>query len=213
MGYDRIVLEYDAAFDWESDPQEVVAVWEYMGKPRRVIEAACGPARLLATLVGQGVYGVGIDVSQPMLSLARDHLAAAGGSFELHLARTEEFELEEVSCGAFCAVGSFGHLNTGQAASAHLTKMHAAITPGSRYAIQMHLQPLRDTQSSVPDGSNSWEFEFNGDSLRYSWYGTGIDSVAMQKVQRSRIEWLTGTRRGEVIETDHLMAIWDWDRW
>ena len=213
VGYDRIALQYDAAFDWESDPEEIVPVWEYLGKPRRVIEAACGPARLLATLVGRGIYGVGIDVSEPMLSLAAEHLEAAGGSFELHLARMDEFELDQPCGGAFCAVGSFGHLSTRQAADAHLSKMHTAMAPGSRYAIQMRLQALRDTEASVPDGSNSWEFEFKGDSLRYSWYGTGIDSVAMQEVQRSRIEWLTGARRGDVIETDHLMAIWDWDRW
>jgi SAM-dependent methyltransferase len=213
MNYDQIVLPYDAAFDWDSERDSITPLWEYLGKPERMIETACGPARLLAILVNQGVYGVGIDISEPMLALAQEHLETSDGNYELHLVSMEEFELNEPCGGAFCSVGSFGHLSTRQTAGAHLSKMHAALTPGSSYAIQMRLQPIRVTGPSVPDEHNSWEFELQGDTLRYTWYGTGIDPKVMQEVQRSRFEWLTGPLKGKVIETDHLMAIWDWDSW
>ena len=95
MSYDEIALEYDAAFSWESEPNAILPLWDYLGNPNRVIEAACGPSRLLATLVNRGVYGVGVDISEPMLSLARARLEAKGGRFELHLTRLEEFELGE----------------------------------------------------------------------------------------------------------------------
>ncbi|MFB3105016.1 MAG: hypothetical protein ACE1ZA_08815, partial [Pseudomonadales bacterium] len=108
---------------------------------------------------------------------------------------------------------SFGHLSTRPAANAHLARAYAALTSGSRYAIQMRLYPVEDTEPSVPDEHNSWEFDLQGDTLRYTWYGTGINSAEMQELQRSRIEWLSGLHQGDVIETDHLMAIWDWDKW
>lgn len=213
MSYDDIASEYDAAFAWESDPDVILPVWNHLGRPSRVIEFACGPARLLSTLVATGAYGIGVDISVPMLALAREYLSATGGDFELHQARLEDFEAGEVCAGAFCAAGSFGHLHTRDAALAHLAKARRSLEEGGRYAIQLSLKPLVRTEPQVPNPSMGWEFGLNGETLRYTWYGTGIDPIAGQEVQRSRIEWLTGSRQGEVRENDHLMSIWDWDRW
>jgi len=213
VSYDNIVSEYDAAFAWETDPGVILPVWEQLGRPSRVIEFACGPARLLSTLVANGCFGVGMDVSEPMLALARKHLDASGGKYELHQGRLETFEITEVFGGAFCAAGSFGHLTTREAAHAHLVRARRSLTEDGRYAIQLSLKPLLRTAAQVPDGSRGWEFGLDGETLRYTWYGTGIDPVAKQELQRSRIEWLTGPRRGEITENDHLMAIWDWHSW
>ena len=76
MSYDSIAELYDAAFFWESEPDAILPVYRALGAPTRVLEVACGPARLLATLVAQGAVGVGIDISQPMLNLAQRRLAA-----------------------------------------------------------------------------------------------------------------------------------------
>jgi ubiquinone/menaquinone biosynthesis C-methylase UbiE len=211
--YDDIAAEYDAAFTWESDPDVIVPVWNHLGRPLRVVEFACGPARLLSTLVAAGAFGVGVDVSGPMLDLAREHLEATGGAFALAQASLEEFTTDEAYGGAFCAVGSFGHLRNDEAALAHLTKVRDCMADGGRYAIQLSLKPLIRTETQILDASMGWEFRLNGETLRYVWYGTGIDPAEKQEVQRSRIEWLTGKRTGEVVEHDHVMAIWDWDSW
>lgn len=213
MTYDAIAPEYDAAFAWESDPSVIQPIWHQLGRPSRVIEFACGPARLLSTLVADGTVGIGVDCSRPMLDLARQHLEATGGAFELHEAHLEVFKAAETCDGAFCAAGSFGHLNTGDAALDHLTRARASLKEGGRYAIQMSLKPLVRTELQIPNRSMGWEFQLNGERLRYAWYGTGIDPIAKQELQRSRIEWLTGPRKGEVIENDHLMAIWDYQSW
>jgi SAM-dependent methyltransferase len=213
VGYDGIASEYDAAFAWESDPGVILPVWDHLGRPSRVIEFACGPARLLSTLVAKGTFGVGVDVSRPMIDLAREHLQVMGGEFALHQARLEDFEVDPACGGAFCAVGSFGHLHTRDTALAHLKKARKSLTEGGRYAIQLSLKPLVRTEPQVPNETMGWEFGLNGETLRYTWYGTGVDPVARQEVQRSRIEWLTGSRQGEIIENDHVMAIWDWESW
>lgn len=213
VGYDAFATEYDAAFAWESEPDVILPVWYQLECPSRVIEFACGPARLLSTLVADGVFGIGVDVSKPMLALARQHLDATGGVFELHEARLEHFRSARACGGAFCAVGSFGHLNTRDAALDHLTRVRSSLEEGGRYAIQMSLKPLVGTEPQTPDPALGWEFGLNGETLRYAWYGTGVDPVARQELQRSRIEWLTGSRKGQVVEQDHLMAIWDYDTW
>jgi SAM-dependent methyltransferase len=213
MSYDDIATEYDAAFAWESDPDVILPVWRQLGSPSRVIEFACGPARLLSTLVANGVFGIGVDISRPMLELARVYLGATGGAFELHEARLEDFEVNAPVGGALCAAGSFGHLATQDAAFAHLSRARDVLEESGRYGIQLSLKPIVRTEGTVPDASMGWEFELEGETLRYIWYGTGIDPDAKQEVQRSRIEWLTGPRRGEIAENDHLMSIWDWARW
>jgi SAM-dependent methyltransferase len=214
VSYDPIAALYDAAFAWESDPAVILPLYERMGRPPRVIEAACGPARLLASLVAEGAHGIGIDISAPMIELARRRLAELRpGGFTLLNADMGDFSLDRRAGGAFCAVGSFGHLATRDDAARHLAAMRDALEPGSIYAIQMRLQEVRDTAPRGPNQHSTWEFEFRGERLSYAWFGRGIDARSARETQVSRIEWLTGPRTGEVIETDHHMHIWDWASW
>ena len=214
MSYDATAELYDEAFAWESDPAMIMPLYERLGRPRRVLEVACGPARLLAMLVSEGAFGIGIDISPRMVSLAERRLGAfRPGAFELIRGDMRDFVLESPVDGVFCAVGSFGHLATVQDARRHLLAMRAALAPGAPYAIQVRLQPVRDTDARGPNEHSTWEFEFDGERLSYAWFGRGIDARTAREVQVSRIEWLSGPRAGEVIETDHDMHIWDWPSW
>lgn len=214
MSYDAIAELYDAAFAWESDPGAIVPLYRQLGSPRRILEVACGPARLLASLVEEGAYGVGIDVSSPMLDLARRRLAAIRpDGFDLRQADMRDFTLDAPVQGAFCAVGSFGHLATTEDAARHLASMRSALAPGAVYAIQLNLQPVRDTAAREPSEHSVWEFEHRGERLRYAWFGRGIDSRTAREIQVSRVEWLSGPNAGQLIETDHEMHIWDRPSW
>jgi SAM-dependent methyltransferase len=214
LSYDAVAELYDAAFAWESDPAMILPLYERMGRPSRVIEAACGPARLLASLVAEGAHGIGIDVSAAMIELARRQLAAVRpDGFTLLNADIREFSLNRQAGGAFCAVGSFGHLATHDDAVRHLTAMRAALAPGSVYAIQIRLQEIRDTEARGPNEHSGWEFEHQGERLTYAWFGRGIDGRTAREIQVSRIERLTGPNAGEVFETDHDMHIWDGATW
>jgi SAM-dependent methyltransferase len=215
MSYDAFAELYDAAFEWESEPEVMLPVYRALGSPRRVLEVACGPARLLATLVAQGAQGVGIDISRPMLRLARRRLAerSRGAAYLVVQADMREFALREPWGGAFCAVGSFGHLTTFDDAARHLRAMRRALAPGATYAVQLRLQPIRDTPARPPNAHSSWQFEHAGERLSYSWFGRGIDAPSARETQVSRIERLSGPDRGDVIETEHVMRIWDWPSW
>ena len=214
MSYETIAELYDQAFDWESDPDVVLPVWDALGKPDRVIEAACGPARMLTVLVERGVHGTGVDVSEAMMALARHRLGGFDAErYDLILDRLETFAVERPCSGAFCAVGSFGHLDTLDAAKAHMRCMRRALEPDARYAVQMRLYPMQNTSPTGPNATSTWEFTADGQTLSYSWYGSGIDAERAREVQHSRIEWLTGPQRGNVLDTDHVMRIWDWPTW
>ena len=214
MSYDATAELYDAAFAWESDPGVILPLYERLGRPRRVLEVACGPARLLAMLVAEGAFGIGIDVSPRMVSLAERRLAAVRpGGFDVIRGDMRDFALDTPVDGAFCAVGSFGHLAAVEDARRHLAAMRAALAPGAVYAIQVRLQPVRDSEARGPNEHSAWEFEFDGERLSYTWFGRGIEARTAQEVQVARIEWLTGPRAGEVIEIDHDMHIWDWPSW
>jgi SAM-dependent methyltransferase len=170
---------------------------------------------LLATLVAHGAEGIGIDISRPMLRLAQRRLAARDHSAACWLVQADirQFALREPCGGAFCPVGSFGHLTTFDDAARHLRAMRRALAPGATYAVQQRLQPIRDTPARLPNAHSSWQFEHAGERLSYAWFGRGIDARSARETQVSRIERLSGPRSGEVIETEHVMRIWDWRSW
>lgn len=215
MSYDAIAELYDAAFAWESEPEVMLPVYRALGSPRRVLEVACGPARLLGTVVAHGAQGVGIDISRPMLRLARWRLAERGHAEACLLVQADirEFALRAPCDGAFCAVGSFGHLTTFGDAARHLRALRRALAPGATYAVQLGLKPIRDTPARPPNAHSTWQFEHAGERLSYAWFGRGIDARTARETQVSRIERLSGPHRGDVIETEHVMRIWDWPSW
>lgn len=214
MSYDATAELYEAAFAWESDPGMILPVYERLGRPRRTLEVACGPAWLLASLVAEGTHGIGIDVSAPMVALARRRLAAIRPEgFDVLQADMRGFTLDATADGAFCAVGSFAHLTTAADAARHLASMRGALAPGAFYAVQIGLQPLFDSGPHGPNEHSVWEFECRGERLTFAWFGRGIDARTGREIQVARIERLSGPRAGEILETEHDMHVWDWPSW
>src|SRR5829696_3720504 len=89
--YDLVSVAYDEDLAWY---HELAA--EAGG---RVLELACGSGRLLVPLARAGCSVVGVDVSPPMLALARERLAAAGpaiaGRVRLVQSPMSELSLDE----------------------------------------------------------------------------------------------------------------------
>jgi SAM-dependent methyltransferase len=82
----------------------------------RVLEVACGSGRVLVDLVEHGCHVVGVDISPPMLALAREKLDARPrltGTAHLVHADMRTFRLAEEMCPfdlAIVAVKSFAYL-------------------------------------------------------------------------------------------------------
>jgi demethylmenaquinone methyltransferase/2-methoxy-6-polyprenyl-1,4-benzoquinol methylase len=74
------------------------------GDHRRVLDVGCGAGSLAIALAGTGAQVVGIDVSEPMLGVARQRVAAAHAGDQVELRRLSVMEIDTLPRASFDAV-------------------------------------------------------------------------------------------------------------
>ena len=79
-----------------------------------VLELACGAGRLTLPISEQGTEIVGLDASQPMLTLAREKAGRANLQVDWHLGDMAEFDLQRRFSLIFVPNNSIAHLLTWQ---------------------------------------------------------------------------------------------------
>ena len=145
--YDLISAPYDEDLGWY---RELAAE-----AGDRVLELACGSGRVLVPLARAGCSVVGVDVSPPMLALARERLAAAGpevaGRVRLVESAMGALALDEQFDLAIIAARSFAYLLTREDQQRALRTIAAHLRPGGLLALDLLNPPL--AWLAAPPGS------------------------------------------------------------
>jgi cyclopropane fatty-acyl-phospholipid synthase-like methyltransferase len=104
-----------------------------------LLELACGSGRLLLPLAREGYTLVGVDTSQKMLSLAREHLQQAGLSSRVTLVQQDmcTMQLPQSFSLAFVALGSFAHLTSRKAQQQALAAVRKHVTTGGTFIVDI----------------------------------------------------------------------------
>jgi SAM-dependent methyltransferase len=104
-----------------------------------ILEVMCGSGRLLAPLARAGFNLAGVDISEAMLALARERLAAEGllERVELLVADIRERAPRGPFALAIVALNSFMHLLDAGEQLAALARVHAVLRPGGLLAIDL----------------------------------------------------------------------------
>lgn len=120
-------LEYDAM---DADLLFIEQFAARCGSP--LLELACGTGRVLVPLARQGYHITGVDVSQAMLDVARQKVAAEGLAGRASLVQQDmrALALDQRFALAFIAVNSFMHLLTPDDQLAALTRVWQHLHPG-----------------------------------------------------------------------------------
>jgi len=140
---------YDIVFDADTAKEaafldEVFAKYA-PSRTRRLLEPACGSARLLAALAREGWKVTGFDASESMLRYGRRRLREAGVRGRLFHGWMQDFDVPPGSFdGAFCLVSTFKYLLTEEDARRHLELIARALVPGGIYILGLHLTDYRD---------------------------------------------------------------------
>ncbi|HEY7060246.1 MAG TPA: class I SAM-dependent methyltransferase [Chloroflexota bacterium] len=131
--YDVMSAAYDEDLAW----YEELAV----AQGGRVLELGCGSGRVLLPLARAGCAVVGLDVSPPMLALARAHLAAAEPAVAARVRLVESpmagFALDETFDLAIIAARSFSYLLTRADQQSALRTIAAHLRPGGVLAFDL----------------------------------------------------------------------------
>lgn len=193
---------YDAAFDWAVE-HEVSAIGALSGLTGgRVLEPMCGSGRLLRAFAAEGFETVGVDSSAEMLALAKAKFAAAGLEGRWVEADVCSFDLDRACDLAVCPVNSLAHLRTEAAMEAHLHAMSRNLTSGASYWVQLDLK-----RAEHVGAAESWEFEYNGETLVAEWAST----AAHQGFETHLTRFVFPD--GDVIEASYAMKLWDYTAW
>ncbi len=121
----------------------------------RVLEVACGPARVGRLLARRGFRVTGLDSSPAMLGLARDEAAAEATPLATLCADMTAFSVGELFGAAFNPISSFRLLHSDSEADAHLRCMAAATRPGGIYVLDLGF--LRSAAEPVTTTTEGWE--------------------------------------------------------
>lgn len=113
--YDNFARFYDLEYQRYTDDLDF-----YLNMARRtespILELACGTGRVLLPLARAGHRVTGLDISQPMLAIAQEKVAAEPPAVQqrisLILADMRRFRIPERFRLAFYAINSFMHLMT-----------------------------------------------------------------------------------------------------
>jgi cyclopropane fatty-acyl-phospholipid synthase-like methyltransferase len=180
-----------------------------LGRARSVLEPGCGSGRYLEALARHGLEVVGIDSSAPMIDLARSRLTGASLAGEAVLGDMTAFALGRRFDGAVCAIATLQHLAPAEL-ERHLACMARHLANDARYMVQL---ALYDPGRRHDFPASSWEVSQGDLSLRIDWTTEQVNVDAGRARQHSRIEILSGPRRGEVVEENHEMTAWTPETW
>jgi SAM-dependent methyltransferase len=119
-------------YDWTYEGRvEDIAIYLDIARQRgsQLLELASGTGRLTIPLAQAGFRITGLDVSEEMLQIAREKLAAEGPEVRERVRLVQgdmsDFDLEEVADVAFIPVASFFHLHTQERQAGCLSCVHA----------------------------------------------------------------------------------------
>ena len=194
---------YAAAFDWSVAHQvERIASLSGLSKGRGVLEPMCGSARLSKAFAAAGFHTLGVDLSAPLIELARIDFSAAGLDGEWLEADARDFSLDRVCDLAVCPVNSLAHLQTTADMAKHLHTVSGNLCPRGSYWVQLDLKDARKE-----DPAERWAFELEGEFLEFEWSVVEFDGEF--ETHQDRI-----LRKGKpLFEERHRMKRWSFRDW
>ena len=102
-----------------------------------ILELACGTGQLTVPIAAEGLPIAGLDLSEPMLHIARERAAAAKVSVEHSLGDMRDFDLGRRFGLIFIARNSLLHLHSAEDFRAAFTAIRRHLAPGGIFAFDV----------------------------------------------------------------------------
>jgi len=135
-----------------------------VARGERILEVACGPARVARLLARRGHRVSGLDHSAGMLTFAREEAAAEGTRLDTVRADMTAFASEHEFAAAYTPLSSFRLLHRDAEADAHLRCMAAVLRPGGVYVLDLAFQTNAGEPVTTTD--EGWEMKRGAVTVR-----------------------------------------------
>ena len=199
-------------YDYQSQGRgNDVPFWLALAHPAGgdVLELACGTGRVLLPLARAGVGITGLDVSEPMLSVARRKLqhepTEVTDRVTLVRGDMRQFELGRRFALVIIPYSAFQVLLTRADQRACLERCRAHLEPGGRLAIDVFNPRLSRLASPAPVAEGPREFP-GPERQTVRWSGETEYDLAAQTL-RSRWRYERIAPDGRTTESEHLLEL------
>ena len=165
---------------------------------QRVLELGCGSGRLICDMAKRGFAMTGLDLNPTALDYCKKKLEKQECVGELVVGDMTNFSFDEPFDAAINAINTFRHLETEEAALAHLNCVAKNLKPGGIFVLSLHLLP--------PDGdlwgTERWSAKQGEMSVSYAL--TVVETSMKTRLEKLRISMLVKNKEESFRLSDHI---------
>lgn len=115
-------------------------VEQYCPQPGRLIDLGCGTGRILLPLAQRGFWVLGVDLSEPMLTIVGEKARAAGT--EVHRLKANLVHLEGIASASFdyavCLFSTLGMIAGAEQRRRVVAQVQRLLKPQGRFILHVH---------------------------------------------------------------------------
>ncbi|MCY2980362.1 MAG: class I SAM-dependent methyltransferase [Planctomycetota bacterium] len=165
---------------------------------KRVLELGCGSGRLICDMAKRGYAMTGLDLNPTALEYCKKKLKKEKSTGELVVGDMTNFSFDEPFDAAINAINTFRHLETEEAALAHLNCVAKHLKPGGVFVLSLHLLP--------PDGdlwgTERWTAKKGDMTVYYAL--TVVETSMKTRLEKLRISMLVKEKEESFRLSDHI---------
>ncbi len=165
---------------------------------QRVLELGCGSGRLICDMAKRGYAMTGLDLNPTALEYCKKKLKKQECVGELVVGDMTNFSFDEPFDAAINAINTFRHLETEEAALAHLNCVAKHLKPGGVFVLSLHLLP--------PDGDlwGTERWSAKQGEMKVSYALTVVETSMKTRLEKLRISMLVKEKDESFRLSDHI---------
>jgi SAM-dependent methyltransferase len=165
---------------------------------KSVLETGCGSGRLICEMAGRGYSMTGLDLNPTALKYCEKKLKKAKTKANLVVGDMTHFSFDKPFDAAVNAINTFRHLETEDAALAHLNCVADHLKPGGVFVLSLHLLP----RGSDLWGTERWSAKTEDVSVHYAL--TVVETSMKSRLEKLRISMLVKKPEETFRLADHI---------
>ncbi|AMV32343.1 Cypemycin methyltransferase [Pirellula sp. SH-Sr6A] len=164
----------------------------------RVLETGCGSGRLICDMAKRGFAMTGLDLNPTSLDYCQAKLNKDGCRAELVVGDMTQFHFDKPFDAVVNAINTFRHLETEEAALAHLNCVADHLKPGGVFVLSLHLLP----RGGDLWGTERWTAKTDDMSIYYAL--TVVETSMKTRLEKLRISMLVKKKEESFRLADHI---------
>ena len=165
---------------------------------KNVLELGCGSGRLVCEMAKRGFSMTGLDLNPTALEYCKKKLKKLGVNGQTVVGDMTKFQFDQPFDAAVNAINTFRHLESEEAALAHLECVAEHLKPGGVFVLSLHLLPIDGDLW----GTERWAAKDEGTSVYYAL--TVVETSMKTRLEKLRISMLVKKQEESFRLSDHI---------